>query len=113
MGQILRTKTLPHGKVVVHLELPLEEVIQLKNHAKKVHMFSENLCIHETSVIEKGVNLGSKTVSVPLSLKSRKKTNLLDVSYQKVETDSKTFYIAIARKDLLTDKITSSEFADL
>ena len=101
MGQILRTKTMPHGKVIVNLELSLNEVIQLKNHAKKVHLFSENLFLHDTKVIEKGVNKGSKSVNIPLSLKSRKKSKFSEVSYQKIETKEKIFYVAIAKKDLL------------
>lgn len=101
MGQILRTKTLPHGKVVIDLELSFDEALQLKNHAKKIHLFSENLCCHKACVVEKGVNLGSKSVLIPLSLKSRSKINFSEVAYQKLETDSKIFYIAVAKKDLL------------
>ena len=103
MGKILRTKTLPHGKVVVNLELTSKEALQLENHAKKIHLFSENLCLHEASVIEKGVNRGSKSVIIPLSLKSRKRVRFSEVAYQKIETDSKIFYIATAKKDILFD----------
>ena len=103
MGQILKTKTLPHGKVLVHLELSIPEVLQLKNHTKKVHLFSENLCLHDSTVVEKGVSKGVKTVVVPLSLRSRKRYNFSEISYQKVESDSKIFYIAIAKKDPLNN----------
>lgn len=101
MGQILRTKTSPYGKVIVNLELTSSEALQLKNHAKKIHLFSENLCLHEAVVVEKGVNLGSKFVLIPLSLKSRKKVRFSEVTYQKIETESKVFYIATAKKDVL------------
>lgn len=103
MGQILKTKTLPHGKVIVYLELPLNEVLQLKNHAKKIHLFSENLCIHDTFIVEKGAKFGAKSVTVPLILKSKKKSKFSEVSYQKIDADSKTFYIATVKKDPLTN----------
>ena len=101
MGQILRTKTLPHGKVIVNLELSLDEVLQLKNHTKKVHLFSENLFLHEAAVVEKGVNFGSKSVGIPLSLKSRRKSKFSEVTYQRIDVGKKIFYIAVAKKDPL------------
>lgn len=103
MGQILKTKTLPHGKVLVSLELSYPEAIQLKNHTKKVHLFSENLFLHDASVIGKGAKFGAKSVTIPLGLKSRKKQKYSDIMYQKVEVDKKTFYIAVATKDPLSD----------
>ena len=36
MGQILKTKIMPSGKIVLHLELTTEEAKNLKNHAKKI-----------------------------------------------------------------------------
>ena len=103
MGQILRTKTMPSGKVIFYLKLTIKEAQNLKNHAKKIHIFSENLCTHKAKVISKGVNHETKSVAVPLSLKSRFNPKLTEIAYQKIETDTKIFYIATAKKDPLTD----------
>ena len=103
MGQILRTKSLPSGKVIFYLELTTKEAQNLKNHAKKIRIFSENLCTHEARVISKGVNHEAKSVAIPLSLKSRFNPKLTEIAYQKIETDTKIFYIATAKKDPLTN----------
>ena len=103
MGQILKTKTMPSGKVVIHLELSLKEAKELKNHARKIHLFSENLCTHETKVIGKGIKYGVKSVAIPLSLRSRFNPKLTEVSYQKIETNTKIFYIATGKKDIFKD----------
>lgn len=101
MGQILKTKISQHGKIIFHLELTLEEAQHLKNHSKKIYLFSENLCIHEAQIIERGAKHGAKSVKIPLSLKTRKNSRFSEISYQKIETKSKTFYIAVATKDPL------------
>jgi hypothetical protein len=102
MGQILRTKTLPSGKIIFYLELTMQETRELKNHAKKIHLFSENLCVHEAKIISRGVKHGAKSVAIPLSLKSRFNPKLTEMAYQKIETDKKIFYIATAKKDPLS-----------
>jgi len=101
MGQILKTKIMPSNKIHIYLELSPEEAQNLKNHAKKIHIFSENLCTHQTKIIQRGAKMGAKYVSVPLSLKSRKRPKLSEILYQKIETKTKTFYIATAKKDPL------------
>jgi hypothetical protein len=103
MGQILKTRTSSRGKIIFHLELTLKEAQHLKNHSKKIYLFSENLCIHDAQIIEKGVNHEAKSVKIPLSLKTRKNPKFSEITYQKIETDSKIFYIAIATKDPLSD----------
>lgn len=101
MGQILKTKTSQHGKIILHLKLTLKEAQHLKNHSKKIYLFSENLCVHEAEVIERGAKYGAKSVKIPLSLRTRKNTKFSEIAYQKIETDSKTFYIAVIKKDPL------------
>ncbi len=103
MGQILKTKIMPSGKIVFHLELTTEEAKNLKNHAKKIHLFSENLCTHDAKIISRGVNYEAKSVAIPLSLKSRTNSKITEIAYQKIETNTKIFYIATAKKDPLTD----------
>ena len=102
MGQILRTKTLPSGKVMFYLELTRQEAQGLKNHAKKIHLFSENLCTHEAKVISKGVKYETKSAIIPLSLRSRFNPKITEIAYQKISTEKKTFYIATAKKDPLS-----------
>ena len=103
MGQILKSKTTPSGKVVLYLELTIEEAKNLKNHAKKIRIFSENLCSHKAKVISRGAKHGAKSVEIPLSLKSRFNPRLTEIAYQKIETGKKIFYIATAKKDPLAN----------
>lgn len=103
MAQILKTKNMPSGKVILHLELTREEAQRLKNHAKKIHLFSENLCLHEAKLMQRGANHSAKSVEIPLSLKSRSNPKITEISYQKIETDKKVFYIATAKKDPLSE----------
>ena len=102
MGQILRSKIMPSGKVLFQVELTPEEAKNLRNHAKKIHLFSENLCSHEAKVISRGAKHGAKSIIIPLSLKSRTNPKITEISYQKIETNKKIFYIATAKKDPLT-----------
>ena len=99
MGQIIDIKNLPHKKSIINLELTPKEAQKLKGHSKKIHLFSGDLCIYNTKVIERGTKKSAKYVSIPLVLKERKHSKILEVEYQKIETNSKTFYIAIAKKD--------------
>jgi len=103
MGQILRTKTMPSGKVIFYIELTTEEAQNLKNHAKKIHLFSENLCTHEARIISKGIRHENKSVAIPLSLRSRFNPKITEIAYQKIEVGTKIFYIATAKKDPLTN----------
>jgi len=103
MGQILRSKVLPSGKVILNIELTPKEAMNLKNHAKKIHLFSENLCTHDAKIISKGVNKETKSVEIPLGLKSRNNPKITEISYQKIEAGKKIFYVAIAKKDMLNN----------
>lgn len=99
MGEVINTKT-SLDKITYKIELTEEEARQLKNHVTSVHLFSENLCNHNSRIIERGVKKGAKYFAIPLSLKSRKK-KYSKVSYQKIETESKVFYICVVEKDPL------------
>jgi len=100
MGEILKTKTRSE-KILYKIELTENEARQLKNHVTKVHMFSANLCNHDSNIIERGAKGGAKYFTIPLSLKSRKKKRYGKVSYQKIETEDKIFFICVVDKDLL------------
>jgi len=100
MGEIINTKT-SSDKIIYKIELNEEEALQLKNHMKKIHMFSGNLCNNDTRIIERGNKGGAKYFVIPLSLKSRKKKRYSKVSYQKIEIEDKVFYICVVGKDPL------------
>jgi hypothetical protein len=104
MGEIIRTKTTPQNKIKLYIKLSTTEAKTLKNHAKKIHIFSENLCTHETKIIQRGAKNGAKYAMIPLSLKTRKKPKFSKITYQKLETKNKTFYIATAEKDPLSEE---------
>ena len=100
MGEIIKTKTCG-DKIVYKVELTEQEAQQLKNHVTKVHMFSGNLCDHDSKMIERGAKGGAKYFSIPLSLKSRKRKRYSKVSYQKIETGNKVFFVCVVDKDPL------------
>jgi len=99
MGEVINTK-ISSDKIIYRIELSEEEARQLKNHVTNVHIFSDNLCNHDSRIIERGVKGGAKYFVIPLSLKSRKK-RYSKVSYQKIETEDKVFYICVVEKDPL------------
>ena len=100
MGKILNSKTYS-DKIIYKIELNGEEALQLKNHMKKIHMFSADLCNNDTRIIERGNKGSAKYFVIPLSLKSRKKKRYSKVSYQKIETENKVLYICVVDKDPL------------
>ena len=102
MGNVIKTKTFS-DKIVYKIELTEEEALQLKNHVTNVHMFVADLCKCETKIIERGAKRGAKYFAIPLNLKSRKKKRYSKVSYQKIETEDKVYFICIVDKDPLFD----------
>lgn len=100
MGEVIKTR-IQDNKIVYKIELTEEEALQLKNHAKNVHMFSAGLCENNTRIIERGNKKGAKYFVIPLNLKSRKKKKYSKISYQKVEASEKTFFVCVVEKDPL------------
>ena len=88
MGEIVKTKNFS-DKTIYKIELTEEEARQLKNHVKNIHLFSAGLCNH------------AKYFTIPLSLKSRKRKRYSKVSYQKIETEDKVFFLCTVNKDPL------------
>jgi hypothetical protein len=97
MGEVINKKIFS-DKIRYKIELTEMEAVQLKNHVKKIHLFSGDLCAHHAKTIERGAKKGAKYFVIPMNLKSRKKKNYPMVSYQKIETDRKTFFVCIANK---------------
>ena len=100
MGGILKTK-ISSNKIIYQIELSEDEARQLKNRVTNIHIFSASLCNHDSKIIERGTKGGAKYFIIPLSLKSKKKRRYGKVSYQKIKTEDKIFFICIAYKDLL------------
>lgn len=100
MGEIIHTKT--SGDKIIHkIELDEKEAQQLKNHVNKVHLFTSNLNVHNTRIIERGNKKGAKYFVIPLSLKSRKKKRYSKISYQSIQTEKQVFYVCVVNKDPL------------
>lgn len=100
MGKVLNTKA-SGNKIVYTVELSENEALQLRNHMKRVYLFCADLCTELARVIEKGYNRSAKYFAIPFGLKSRKRQKFGEISYQKIETPEKVFFICIAEKDVL------------
>ena len=101
MGKILNTKISKDNKFTIKILLKDTEAQILKNNYKNIHLFSEEICEHPTQILEKGTQKSAKYFFIPNSLKSRKKTRYSKITYQKIETQSKVFFIVVATKNLL------------
>jgi hypothetical protein len=100
MGEIFGTKASKNNRVKYRIILEEHEAKLLKNHLKNVHIFPEEMCLHPTNIIEKGIQKSAKYFIIPKSLKSRKKTRYTKISYQKIETNKQAFFIIVANKNL-------------
>ncbi len=101
MGKILNTKTSKNNKIKIRILLHEKEAQLLKNNFKNIYLFPEEICTHPTQILEKGTQKSAKYFLVPRSLKSRKKTRYTKITYQKIETQSKAFFIVVATKNVL------------
>ena len=99
MGTIVKTKNLSPTKITISFELTRKEAQALKGNCKNIHLFSEDLCVHYTETIERGVKKSAKYVLIPRILRKRKDSRLSEIQYQKIETDSKIFYIMVTEKE--------------
>jgi hypothetical protein len=97
MGTIIGSK-LNNGNVFYKVLLTQEEALALKNSIKNVHIFAADLCNKEAKIIQRGKKGVTKYFTIPLSLRSRKKKFYRKISYQKLETKSKVFYIYVVDK---------------
>ncbi len=101
MGEVINSKSLSGNKVVYKIELEENEARLLRNRIHNVHLFNEELCKIDTQIIERGKSHGAKYFVVPKCLRTRKKNKIHRVSYQKIETKNKVFFICVANKNLL------------
>lgn len=97
MGSIISSKTTKDGNIIFEVKMDYEEALQLKGHVKNVHLFTENVADTRTNLSGRGKNEATKYFLIPKEL--RKNIKLTDkVRCQKLETDSKIFFIYVVDK---------------
>lgn len=98
MGHIIGTKAMPDKSVICKILMDADEIENLKGHLKNIQIFSEDFCRHESQINTRGNNGVTKYFKIPLNIRSRKKHNG-QLSYQRIETPSKIFYIYTLQRD--------------
>ena len=99
MGKIINSKINPDKKVIFKVLTENDEVSNLRGHLRNVGLFSSDQCIHESQINTRGNNGVTKYFKIPLSIRSRKKQSG-NLSYQKISTPAKIYYIYILEKEL-------------
>ena len=97
MGQIISSKQLTNKDFVHKILLNHQEIKNLKNHMKNIYAFTPQNCNKQAQINSRGNGGVTKYFKVPLSLRSRKKHSGT-ISYQKIETKNKIFYIYVLKK---------------
>lgn len=97
MGQIIDTKNMPDKTVICKVLLDSDEVSDLRGHLKNIRLFSAELCKENSQINTRGNNGVTKYFKIPLNIRSRKK-HTGPLSYQKLESPSKIFYIYTLEK---------------
>lgn len=98
MGEIINTRNTSNKKVIMKIEVNLEEIENLKGHLKNIQIFNSNLCNKESEINSRGNNGVTKYFKVPLTIRTRKKYTG-ELKYQKLDTPTKCFYIYTIEKD--------------
>ena len=96
MGTIIHSK-ISGEEVLYKILLEEEELGNLNGHLKRIHLFSSDLCSNNSKICQKGNNGVTKYFKIPVGLRSRKKP-FGSLTYQKIETPSKVFYLYITNK---------------
>jgi hypothetical protein len=99
MGEIISSKVLPNNNFVYKILLDADETLNLKNGFRNVGLFSQELFEKEAKIIERGRKNSVKYFEIPFSLRFRKKKIHEKISYQKLESHSKIFYIYVIKKE--------------
>lgn len=92
MGRIIDTRNISEEKVLYKVLLDRNEMIPLRGHLRNVSIFTSNLCTTDSQINTRGNNGVTKYFKIPLNIRSRKKHSG-SLSYQKIETPSKIFYV--------------------
>ncbi len=98
MGKIIHSKILPDNKFIYKLLIEPEELANLKGNLRNIYLFCADLCNKNAEINQRGNKGVTKYFKIPLSIRSRKKY-YGTLSYQKIETDTKVFYVYIVDKN--------------
>ncbi len=98
MGEIIHSKTIPNKTAKYKISLDQKEIYNLKGHLKNIHLFSSKLCSHNSQINTRGNKGVTKYFKIPLNIRSRKKPTG-KLSYQKIDTPTKTYYVYILKKE--------------
>jgi len=99
MGEIISSKVLPNNNFLYRVLLEVNEALALKNGFRNVCLFCPELCEKEARIIERGRERSTKYFEIPFNLRFRKKKIYEKISYQKLENNSKVFYIYVINKN--------------
>ena len=97
MGKIINSKNMSSKKVSYKFLLEIEELLNLKGNMKNVSCFCSELCTHKSQINTRGNNGVTKYFKIPLSIRLRKKQSG-SLSYQKINTPSKIYYVYTLEK---------------
>ncbi len=92
MGLITESKETKDNGQILKIILKEKELKNLKGHLKRIRIFSSDLCTKETCIHKRGNNGVTKYFKIPLGMRLRKKKTKT-ISYQKIDSSDKTFYI--------------------
>jgi hypothetical protein len=101
MGELINSKILTNNNIIYKILLEKEETLALKNAIKNINIFSADLCNIEAGMIKRGKNGVTMHFEIPFKLRFRKKKTHNKISYQKLETPTKIFYIYVIKKEIL------------
>jgi hypothetical protein len=99
MGTILSFKVLPDNQIKFKIALDENEALALKGSVRNIHIFTHELCITESKIIEKGKGGVTKYFLIPPKLRKRSKIKVDKISCNKIETDTKLFFIYTIDKE--------------
>ena len=105
MGMVTSSKLLDNGKMLLRISLEESEVIALKNHVRNVHVFAGDLCNNEVNLIRKGKSGVTKYFGIPFSLRTKNQKHAGEGSCQKLETDSKVFFVYVVNRKNHLDNV--------
>jgi len=100
MGHIIKSKVYNNG-IIYRMILDPYEASSLKNAVKNINIFCADLCENSAKMIQRGKKGTSKFFEIPFHLRCRRKKNMKNICYQKLETDSKIFFMYVINKDAL------------
>lgn len=97
MGDIINSKVIENGKVLITLSLDYEEALQLKGHLTNIFLFSEHNAELKTNIAARGKNEATKYFLIPKEFR-RDFQFPNEVACQRVDTKTKSIFVYVADK---------------